>query len=123
MVFDPSSIRLLLHHIPGGDRNNSYKPYLAIFQTEICNTSHGCRLALGEFFVHGIDAICNVIVSIGEKLISVPQISTFAILNKALLYLRRLTSVNWSRADFESLRAFSASFSVSASLASTSSSL
>lgn len=49
--------------------------HLAILQTQVRKASHWGRLALGELLVHGVNAVSDVIVSLGEQFISVISVS------------------------------------------------
>jgi hypothetical protein len=98
--------------------------FLVVLQREIGDAAHGRGFALRQLFVDLVDALRDVRVRLVEeigtegKLLALSKTSRLAETDRFFLM-----SLNLSRAVFESLRVFCASFSVSTSLASTSSSL
>lgn len=123
MVFDTTRIRFLMlfdEQMIQIVRDNTY---LIIFQAEIRHTTQRCSLPLRQIFVYLIDSLRYMAEGLVEEIASTITVSRAPGLRVLQTNLRFLMSLYSSLAFLESLRAFSDSFSVSASLLSTSSSL
>lgn len=97
--------------------------HLAVFQAQVGHSAHWRGLALCQVLVNLVDPLSNVIVCFVEEVAAVGCELGLTTHDDKTTCRFFLISLNSSRACFDSFLAFSASFSVSASLASTSSSL
>ena len=96
------------------------RTYFTVLQTQVCHSAHGRSLTLCQVLVNLINALGNVVVCLVEEIASLKLFLAICNVWFDENHLRCLTSLKWSRALFESFRALSASFSVSASFCSTS---
>ncbi len=70
MVLDSAKIRFLSDFADQSEFNQIKAlptTHIVVFQAQVCNSTLGCRLALGQLFVDWVDALRNVVEGLVEE--------------------------------------------------------